>query len=142
MIKIDYSLILQVINFVVLIFLLNTLLYKPLLSIIDKRKERLRESEEEIDRLKQTVEEKAAAYEEKLRSTRSEGIGRNKELVKEGTDKAKEILDQATRELSPMVEEFSGKLQKEVGVARVFLSTQSRALSMEIAEKAIGRRLQ
>jgi hypothetical protein len=40
------------------------------------------------------VEDKAAAYEEKVRSTRSEHLGRNKELVKEGADKAKEIIDE------------------------------------------------
>jgi F-type H+-transporting ATPase subunit b len=141
-INIDYSLFLQIINFVVLIFLLNAILYKPMMAIIDKRKKRLEESEEEISRLKRTVEEKAAAYEEKVRSTRSEHLGRNKELIKEGADKAKEIIDETSREISPMVEEFSGRLQKEVKAAREFLNAQSRALSMEIAEKAMGRKIQ
>ena len=141
MIQIDYSLFLQIVNFVVLIFLLNILLYKPILSAIDKRKRRLEESEEEIRCLKQTVEEKAAACEEKVRSTRSEYLGRNKELVKEGADKAKEIIDETGREISLMVEEFSGRLQKEVEAARELLNAQSRALSVEIAEKAMGRKI-
>jgi len=72
LIQLDYSLLLQIINFVFLIFLLNFLLYKPMLSVVDKRKRRLEESEEEINRLKRTVEEKMAVYEEKMRATRSE----------------------------------------------------------------------
>ncbi|MDO9585090.1 MAG: ATP synthase F0 subunit B [Syntrophales bacterium] len=141
MIQLDYSLLLQIVNFVVLIFLLNILLYKPMLSVIDKRKRRLEESEEEIIRLKRTVEEKMADYEDKVRSTRSEYLGKNKGYVKEGADKAKEIIDETGREISLMVEEFSGRLEKEVHVAREFLSGQSRVLSVEIAEKALGRRI-
>lgn len=141
MIQLDYSLLLQIINFVFLIFLLNVLLYKPMLSVIDKRKRRLEESEEEIRRLKQTVEEKAAAYETRVRSTRNECLGKNKEIVKEGAEKAKEIIDETSREVSLMLEDFSGRLQEEVHAAREFLNAQSRVLSVEIAEKAIGRRI-
>ena len=142
MIQLDYSLLLQIINFVFLIFLLNFLLYKPMLSVVDKRKRRLEESEEEINRLKRTVEEKMAVYEEKMRATRSEYLGKNKGYVKEGADKAKEILDETGRGISLIVEEFSGRLEKEVHVARKFLSGQSRILSVEIAEKTLGRRIQ
>lgn len=141
MIQLDYSLFLQIVNFVVLIFLLNILLYKPMLSVIDKRKRRLEESEEEINRLKRTVEEKMADYEDKVRSTRSEYLVKNKGYVKEGADKAKEIIDETGREISLMIEEFSGRLEKEVHVAREFLNGQSRVLSVEIAEKALGRRI-
>ena len=141
MIQLDYSLFLQIVNFVVLIFLLNILLYKPMLSVIDKRKRRLEESEEERNRLIRTVKEKMAAYEDKVRSTRSEQLEKNKGYVKEGADKAKEIIVETGREISLMVEEFSGRLEKEVHWAKEFLSGQSRVLSVEIAEKALGRRI-
>jgi len=102
-IQLDYSLFLQIVNFVVLIFLLNILLYKPMLSVIDKRKRRLEESEEERNRLIRTVKEKMAAYEDKVRSTRSEQLEKNKGYVKEGADKAKEIIVETGREISLMV---------------------------------------
>ena len=142
MIQLDSSLFLQIINFVLLIFILNRLLYKPMLAIIDKRGKHLLDSEEEISRLNRTVEAKMAAYEDKVRSVRSEFLGKNKELIKEGSDKAKAIIDEAGREMSMMAEEFHGKMQREIQAAGEFLTNQSRALSMEIAEKALGRRIQ
>jgi F-type H+-transporting ATPase subunit b len=141
-IQIDFSLVLQIINFVFLIFLLNILLYKPMLSVIEKRKGRLEESEKEVSRLKLTVEEKAAAYEEKVRLTRAEHLGKNKGYVKEGAEKAKEIIGETGREISLMLGEFSGKLQKEVNATRELLNLRSRDISIEIAEKALGRRIQ
>ena len=141
MIQLDSSLFLQIVNFVLLIFILNFLLYKPMLSIIDKRKKRLLDADEEISRLNRTVEEKMAAYGERVRSVRSEYLGKNKELIKEGSDKAKAIIDETSGEISLMTEEFHGKMQREIQVAGEFLTDQSRALSMEIAEKALGRRI-
>ena len=120
MIQLDSSLFLQIINFVLLIFILNFLLYKPMLAIIDKRKKRLLDSEEEINRLNRTVEEKMAAYGEKVRSVRNEYLAKNKELVKEGSDKAKAIIDETSGEISLMAEEFHGKMQREIQVAGEF----------------------
>jgi F-type H+-transporting ATPase subunit b len=140
-IQVDYSLLLQIINFVSLIFILNFLLYKPILAVTDKRRRRLEESEEEINRINRSVSDKMAAYEEKVRSTRIEALERNKERIKEGSEQAKSIVAEVNREISLITEEFQGKIQREVHVAREFLTNQSRSLSVEIAERMLGRRI-
>ena len=142
MIQIDYSLILQIINFILLILILNYLLYKPLLGAIDKRKKAVDESEEEINRLNRVVEEKMAAYESKLQSSKINAMKKNKEIIKDGSEKAKTIIDEASKEISIMTEEFYKKMDKEVQAAKEFLTTQTQSLSYEIAEKVLGRRMQ
>jgi F-type H+-transporting ATPase subunit b len=142
LIQIDYSLLLQIVNFLLLILILNFLLYKPMLAVIDKRKKRLAESEEEIERLNRSAEEKMAAYEEKLQSTKIESLNKNKEIIKEGSEEAMNIINDVNKELSIMADDFHGKLQKDVETARGFLSKQSQALSFEIAEKVMGRKIQ
>src|SRR3989304_9232799 len=135
MIQIDYSLILQIINFILLILILNYLLYKPLLGAIDKRKKAYEESEAEINRLNRIVNEKMAAYEAKLQSSKIEAMKKNKEIIKDGSEKAKTIIDDASKEISIMTEEFYKKMDKEVQTAKEFLTKQSQSLSYEIAEK-------
>ena len=142
MIQVDFSLVLQIVNFVCLIFILNFLLYKPLLAIIDKRNGRIAEGRDEINRLNRTVEEKMAAYEEKVRATKMEALGNNKLLIKEGADQAKAILDKVSKEISVLTGQYHKKLQQEVLAARELLSGQSQNISLEIAEKVLGRRLQ
>ena len=52
----DYTLLIQMVIFIALIFVLNLLLYKPILSIIDRRKKQLEESENEIKLFNESVE--------------------------------------------------------------------------------------
>ena len=142
MIQIDFSLLLQIINFLVLIVILNFLLYKPLLAIIDKRNGRIEAGREEINRLNRSVEEKMAAYEEKVRATKIGALGENKHLIKEGSDQAKAILAGVSEEIFALTEQYHAKLQEEVLVAKDALSSQSQRISLEIAEKVLGRKLQ
>ena len=86
MVSIDYSLGIQIVNFILLIFVLNRLLYQPLLGMIDKRKQQFVESETEIKRLQETVEQKMAAYEEKLRQAKAIAIEQKNEIIRQGAE--------------------------------------------------------
>ena len=113
-----------------------------MLAVIDRRKKLLTESEEEIIRLNGAAEEKMSAYEEKLRSTKIESLAKNKEIIKNGSNEAKIILDDVNKELSLIADDFHGKLQMYIEEARAFLSNQSQSLSQELAEKMLGRKIQ
>lgn len=138
----DYTLFIQIIAFLALIFILNILLYKPILSIIDRRKKHIEELENEIILFNQSVDKKAAEYEEKLKLAKANAAELKKEIIKEGTDQAKVIVDAVRNEIPIMMQEFQQKLDKEVQAARENLDSQSRRLSLEIAEKVMGRSVQ
>ena len=70
MVSIDYTVFLQIINFLLLIFILNLLLYKPIMGILEKRQKQFDDSQEEIRRLNQDVEKKMLEYEEKSRQAK------------------------------------------------------------------------
>ena len=142
MISIDYTLWIQMANFLILMFLLNALLYKPILGIMDKRKKQLQDTDEEIKRLNQSVEERMAAYEEKLRKAKMDAVEKKQEIVKEGAEQAKIFIDAAKSEIPGMMEKFHAEMNKEVEEARHILTNQSQKISVEIAEKLLGRSLQ
>ena len=141
MVSIDYSLGIQIINFVLLIFILNRLLYKPLLGMIDKRKKHLEESEAEIKRLRETVDQKMAAYEEKLRRAKVDAVEQKNEIIRQGAEEAKAIIDAVRAEIPGMMEQFTARMEEEIGGAKRILTNQSQKLSVEIAEKVLGRSL-
>jgi len=141
-IQIDYSLLLQIVNFVALIFILNFILYRPLLNVIDKRKLIIEQGQAEIDRLEQSVAEKIAVYEQKVQATRLEALVKNKDVIKGATEQAKVILAEAGSKMAAITEEFHINIQKEALAARQILSERSQQLSLDIAEKVLGRRLQ
>jgi F-type H+-transporting ATPase subunit b len=141
-ISIDYTLWIQMGNFLLLMLILNLLLYKPILGIIDKRKKQIQDTEEEIKRLNQSVEERMAAYEEKLRQAKIDAVEKKQEIIKEGAERAKSIIDAAKGEIPGMMEKFHGEMNREVDEARRTLTNQSKKISVEIAEKLLGRSLQ
>ncbi|NTW17653.1 MAG: ATP synthase F0 subunit B [Syntrophaceae bacterium] len=142
MISIDYTLLIQMVNFVVLMFILNLLLYKPVLGIIDKRKKNLQDIEEEIKRLNQSVDERMAAYEEKLRLAKMQALEKKQEIMGEGAEQAKSFIEAAKGDIPGMMEKFHADMNREVDEARRILTNQSRKISIEIAEKLLGRSLQ
>jgi F-type H+-transporting ATPase subunit b len=131
----------QMVNFLLLIVILNRLLYKPILGIIDRRKKQVQDTEEEIKRFNQSVEESVAAYEEKLRQAKTDALEKKVEIIKEGAEQAKDLIDAARGQIPGIMEQFHGAMNKEVTAARSILSGQSRNISVEIAEKLLGRSL-
>ncbi len=142
MVSLDYSLGIQIINFILLIFILNVLLYKPLLGMIDKRKKQFEESETEVRRLQETVEQKMAAYEEKLRQAKAAAAEQKNEIVSQGAEEAKAVIEAVRVELPGLMEQFHLRMEREIGEARKILTDHSQNLSVEIAEKVLGRSLQ
>jgi F-type H+-transporting ATPase subunit b len=138
-VSLDYTILVQMVNFIILIFILNALLYKPILGIIGKRKQKMDESDSEIKRMNQTVEQKMAEYEEKVRLAKVDAMEQKNAIVKEGSDVAKGIIDAVRGEIPAMMEQFHAKMGKEVEEARVILHSQSRKISLDIAEKVLGR---
>ncbi len=139
MVSLDYSLGIQIINFLLLIWILNVLLYKPILGMIEKRKQRFAESEAEVKRLQQTVEEKMAAYEEKLRQAKAAALDEKNEIIRQGSEEAKAIIDAVRGQIPGMMEEFHKRMEGEIGSAKGILAQQAQGLSVEIAEKVLGR---
>lgn len=139
MIDINYSLFIQIANFLILILVLNFLLYRPILRIIEKRESYLRSSEEEIKKIQGTVDRKVAEYEESLRIAKQQALEQKNEITRAGAEDGKVIIDAVRNELPGIMEEFQKKMSSEVEKARQILQTQSKAISLEIAEKVLGR---
>jgi len=140
-VSLDYSLGIQIINFVLLIFILNRLLYKPLLGMIDKRKQKFADSEAEIRHLQETVEQQMAAYEEKLRRAKAAAVEEKNEIIRRGAEEARAITDAVRAEIPKLMEQFQVRMGQEIDAAKRILTNQSQKLSIEIAEKVLGRNL-
>jgi F-type H+-transporting ATPase subunit b len=138
-VSLDYSLGIQIINFVFLIFILNVLLYKPLLGMIDKRKKQFEESETEVRRLQETVEQKMAAYEEKLRQAKAAATEQKNEIISQGAEEAKAVIEAVRSEIPGLMEQFQIRMEGEIGEAKKILTDHSQNLSVEIA--VLGRSL-
>jgi len=141
-VSLDYTILIQMINFLFLLFVLNMLLYKPILGIMDKRKKSFQDTEDEVKRINLTIEERMAAYEERVRLAKLDALNQKNEILKEGSEQAKSVIDAARGEIPGMIDQFHEKMNKEVTEARRVLTGESGKLSVDIAEKLLGRSIQ
>ena len=139
MINLDHTLAIQIVNFLLLILILHFILYKPIIKIIEKRTTLITESVDEVNSLNKSVDEKIAAYEEKLRQARMEAVKQRDALKEGGADRAKQIIEGARNEISETIAGLKAKMEKERDDARTILLEGTRGIAREISEKVLGR---
>jgi F-type H+-transporting ATPase subunit b len=142
MVSLDYTILIQMANFILLIFILRKLLYVPILGIMNERKERMEEYDGEVKRLKQEVEQKFSEYEEKVRLAKLDALEQKNTIVKEGAGLAKSMIEAVRSEIPALMEQLNARITREVDAARAILRSQSQKISLEIAEKVLGRSIQ
>ena len=103
MVELNSTVWIQMANFLLLIFILNFLLYKPVLKIIEKRNKKIEKSNEEVMSLNETVERNIAEYEEKIRQAKADAAAQRDEIKEEGTEQGKKITGKVRDEISKMI---------------------------------------
>ncbi|MEI7591325.1 MAG: ATP synthase F0 subunit B [Deltaproteobacteria bacterium] len=136
-----YTLLFQMFNFILLIFVLNLLMYKPILSIVEKRRKQLEDSQNEINSLNKSAEQKVADYEKALIDAKAQAVEQKNSLIAEGALKAKSVVDSVRGEIPGILDQFHKKVDGELKDAREVLRSHSKNISNQIAEKVLGRSL-
>lgn len=141
-INLDQTLIIQMINFLVLLWILNRFLYKPILKILDDRKARIQASEGEVEELKARASEQWDSYQRQLQEARIEANAEKERIKAQGAEAERRLLEEARAEGSRLVEDSRKMIQEEVSKARDLLKAQASAVASEMASKILGRSLQ
>jgi F-type H+-transporting ATPase subunit b len=140
-INLDLAFFIQIINFGILVLVLNLFLYKPLRAVLAKRREEIESSRERTGAVDQQVQEKVAQYEARLRDAKAEVGAKRAELVKEAQAEEATVLDKARAEAAASVASIRDRIARESADARTMLQQQAQALSGDICEKILGRSL-
>lgn len=139
MININFTLLIQLVNFLVLLFILNAILFKPIMAKMRERDARIRGDREKAAQLGQTVEERERQHQEELTKARLVAVQDKTSLLTEAKKKETDILHKARNEAANIVERMKVSIQTEVGEVRTTLKTQMTPLAQSLAEKVLGR---
>jgi F-type H+-transporting ATPase subunit b len=137
----DWTIGVQFGMFMFAILILNLVLFKPVLRTIEERRSRTAGAEEEAEALTKKTEIKVHSYERRMAAARQRAAEERRRVVKEGTDREKQLLDEARQKAAAIIEEAGQKVAGERDAARQALSAQVQALAVEIASKVAGRQM-
>lgn len=135
----DSSVFIQIINFLLLIFLLNLVLYKPIRQILLKRKETINSLESSIETADQGAVDKEAAFKDGIKEARMRGLKEKEALVQEANEKEKEIVEKINQKAQADLAEIRDKISKETDDVRATLEKEIDSFADAIGQKILGR---
>ena len=139
MIKLDWTLVLQFFNFLILMAVLNALLFKPLRAALQARRETIEGSKAKVQDIDEQVQAQIARYDAQLQEARQQGGQKRSALRKTGQEEEVRILGEANRSAAERLQTITAQIQDEANSARQALRGETEALAKEIAGKVLGR---
>jgi len=140
-IDIDLAFVFQLVNFLVLLAVLNVLLYKPIRKVIAERQGKIADAKSRAEAVDQDVQTKMAEYEARLKEMKSGAADERGALIKEAQAEETTILEAARKEAAEALSAIKSRVAKEAADARTILQEQAKILSVDICEKVLGRSL-
>lgn len=134
-------LIAQIVNFVLLLLILRAFLYKPVLNMLENRKQRIAEGLQAAEVARRQAEVERASLEQQLDLERRQAMERIAAASKRGETLAVEIEANARQEAHQIIAEAREEATRERN--RIIAEAQDEIadLALLAAEKVIGREL-
>ncbi|MCP4023694.1 MAG: ATPase [Desulfobacteraceae bacterium] len=135
----DLSSIIQMINFLVLLFVLNLLLYRPIRKVLLERKAKVDGLQNRVEKISADLVDQEASYKNGLKTARSEGLKRKEAFVEEASQEEKEIIDKINKKAQANLADIKKQVSDETEQARQALENEVEAYAKAIGEKILGR---
>lgn len=139
MINIDQSLIFQIVNFLLLMLILNALLYRPIRNILKQRADKVGLLEEEAKKAQTDRIQKEEDYQNQLQLARKAGFEQKNIFKLKGQEAEKKLFQEANLKAEAELSLNRQKVAQQVEEARKKLSGEVANFSQEIAQKILGR---
>ena len=141
MIELNLSFVIQLINFGILVLVLNLFLYKPIRKVLADRRQVIDSAREKTVSVDAEVQSKMAQYEARLHAAKAEAGARRAEALKLAQAEETVVLEKARKQAADSLASIRDKVAREAGEARELLKKQAEVLSGDICEKILGRSL-
>jgi len=135
----DGTLILHVIIILVMVWILNKTLYKPINRILEAREKRTHGRMSEAQEILTDVGEKVSNYERQLRQARAEGYALAEQERTAAMQERQGKLNEMRQQLSESIAQEKQTIKTQVEEARVTLDNESRRIAREIGERVLDR---
>jgi F-type H+-transporting ATPase subunit b len=141
MISVDVTLLMHIVNMVVLMFVLNAILYKPVLGILEKRAQKIGTLNGDVAQFEQNARQRQAELDQKMREASNKAKkaldGARAQAQAAGTEKLAAIR----KESDSIKEKQLADLRSQVNVARKELEGNAAGFAQAMAGKILGRSL-
>jgi len=131
----------QIVNFLIILYLLQKFFYKPIVKLLEQRKKRIEESLKNAD----LIEEKLKKTQEQSAQILAEAQKNSQALIASAKGESEKIISQATLEARKQLEEIVNASQVQIEAQRIQmqkkLERETLNLVVEVVKKVLSRTL-
>ena len=139
--NLNYTLIIEILSFILLLLILSKLLYRPLFHFLDQRRDAVQHSIDEAKRLNENSEKKLEESNRILRESKDRALKIKKQTDSELEELRIKNIDQAKKEAQRITDETREAIAKELDRARRKLKQETADISILIAKKMLRREI-
>ena len=142
MISINATLLVQLIHFLLLLFIMNRLMLQPLLKLIREREAFTADTKSEIKDIEVKIGQLKEEFIAKEKDARKDAARDRNEILNVGMGEADGFLNTSREEVSSIRQQAEKEVEAEVSKTQPLLAGQASSLVSGIIEKIIGRRIE
>jgi F-type H+-transporting ATPase subunit b len=141
LINVDKSLIVQMINFVILLVILQRLLYKPFLAKMQERTTAIKTALEQAQAAQAAAARQQEEIEGRLRAAYAEAAAIREQALREAAEESRKHIENAQAQARKLVDDTKAQLDSEIRRAREELRREVSDIAIAAAEKLVRRTL-
>lgn len=141
LISINETFIVQLVSFLIFLYVINRIMFRPLLSTIEQRDDYVERVKEEILSGKDNLDELIGDLNNQRTQVIKEAEAVVHAIEADGDQRASELIEEARQQISVLRNETEAQVQDQVQQARKALAGEVDAITVAIMEKMLHRRL-
>lgn len=125
----------QVVNFLILLWLLNKFLYKPIIRVLEQRKQKVAEANKNAEEIERKILEITALKESEILKAIKEG----EKIIKDASDGALQIQENGRRQYEEIIKKAQEDAKELLQVEKAKLDREIRANLSKIIALALQK---
>lgn len=136
------TIIFSMVNFLILVGVLGKFIYKPFLTMLDNRKNLIREKFDRADAVNAEADAKMADYEQRIANAEEECRAILKDAKERAEAMSEEIIGEAREQANDMIVKAQKTIELERASAVEELRGEIASLALMAAEQIVGREIE
>jgi len=141
LITINATLFHQLVAFLIFLFIINRIMFRPLRSVMAERDDVIKKIKLDTTNAGETIERLNNELKERESKVRKEALKIQNELEEKGKQESAEILKSTLQEIEVLKDKNEAIVNAQIMKAKKDLQKESETLALNIMEKLLDRRL-
>lgn len=141
LISINETLLVQLISFLIFLFLLNRIMIRPLRATMEERDFHIENLEKDIVEAAQKAREVARQVQGQEIAVRESAMSLRREHEQEGNTEAARLFEETRQEMLRVRQKAEAEIADQMEAARHQIQAESEALAVAMMERALDRKV-